>query len=322
MGRPVVAIVGARWPDLSIEREVLAPLDPIIRTDPGTEPGALRRTLSGADVALAGPDPQLDADAMEVIKGKGLVRYGVGVDNVDLDAAHRSGVWVVVVPDYGTEAVALHTLALTLSCMRRLSAADAMVRSGGWTLDPFRGLRLPASLTAGIVGYGRIGRRVAELFLALGFRRVLATPSGAKAAGNGDVEVVSLDGLLPISDIVTLHAPATPGPPLLDAKRLGLMKSGSILINTARGLLVDAEALRTALEEGRPALAGLDVFDPEPPDLGQFAGVEDHIVFTPHMAWYTQESEHELRRSAADEALRLLSGEDPINAVVRPDWGN
>lgn len=318
MGRPVVAIVGARWPDLSIEREVLAPLDPIIRTDPGTEPGALRKTLSGADVVLAGPDPQLDADAMDLIKGKGLVRYGVGVDNVDLDAARRLGVWVVVVPDYGTEAVALHTVALTLSCLRRLSAADAMVRSGGWTLDPFRDLRLPASLTAGVVGYGRIGRRVAELLLALGFGRVLATPSSARPPGNGDVEVAPLDELLSVSDIVTLHAPAAAGPPLLDRKRFGQMKGGSILINTARGRLVDAEALRMALEEGRLALAGLDVFDPEPPDMGQFAGVEDHIMFTPHMAWYTQESEHELRRSAADEALRLLSGEEPLNAVVRP----
>lgn len=147
---------------------------------------------------------------------------------------------------------------------------------------------------------------------------VLATPSSARPPGNGDVAVVALDELLSVGDIVTLHAPATPGPPLLDGKRPGLVKSGSILINTARGRLLDAEALPAALEKGRQALAGLDVFDPGPPDLGQFAGAEDRIIFTPHMPWYPQKSEHELRRSTADEALRLFSGEDPLNAVVRP----
>jgi D-3-phosphoglycerate dehydrogenase len=318
MARPVVAIVGPRWPDLSIEEEILEPLDPVIRSDPGTDPGALRKTLSGADVALAGPDPRLDASALALISGKGVIRYGVGVDNVDLDAARRLGVWVVVVPDYGTEAVALHSLALILSCLRRLPAADRMVRGGEWNLEPFGDLHLPAGLTAGIVGYGRIGQRVAELLLALGFGRVLATRSRTLPVGIRDVEVMPFEELLSASDIITLHAPASAdGRPLLDRDALALMKSGSILINTARGSLVDAAALRVALGEGRPGLAGLDVFEPEPPDLSVFAGVEDRIIFTPHMAWYTQESEYELRRSAAGEALRLLLRQEPLNAVVR-----
>lgn len=96
------------------------------------------------------------------------------------------------------------------------------------------------------------------------------------------------------------------------------MRKGSILVNTARGSLVDSRALIAGLNEGRPQVAGIDVTDPEPPDVAEYAEVENQIIFTPHMAWYTEESEHELRRSAANEALRLLSGQDPLNAVVRP----
>jgi D-3-phosphoglycerate dehydrogenase len=318
MTTPTVAVVGARWPDLSVEIEVLEPLGVQLRQDPGTDPQALHTAIAGADVVLAGPAPRLDEAALAAFGGIGVVRYGVGSDNVDLVAARRRGIWVVIVPDYGTEAVALHAITLTLACLRKLVVADRIVRTDRWGIAPLRPLHLPESLTAGIVGYGRIGRRVAELFTALGFQRVLATSSIELPIDEG-TERSSLPDLLQACDVVTLHTPATAdGSALLDRSRLEMMRDGSILVNTARGSLVDTIALVEGLATGRPALAGLDVVDPQPPDMAAFAGVEDRVIFTPHMAWYSEESEYVLRRSAAEEARRLLMGEDPLHPVVTP----
>jgi D-3-phosphoglycerate dehydrogenase len=319
MSRPVVAVLGARWPDLSIEEEVLQPLGPTIRENDGIDADAIRKTISDADVVLVGPAPRLDGEALAVFSGRGVVRYGTGVDNVDLDAANRGGVWVVVVPDYGTEAVAIHTLSLVLACLRRLRLADHLVRDGRWDLDSLRPLHTPTSLSAGVVGFGSIGRRVTQLLLAVGFGRLLVTPGRAQAGEIEDVEVASLGELLGACDVVTLHASASVGgEPILDRAALQLMRDGSMLVNTARGSLVDTRSLVEGLIAGRPAIAALDVTDPEPPDLTVFGAVEDRIIFTPHMAWYTEESEIELRRSAASEAFRLLSGLEPLNPVVRP----
>ncbi len=316
MSAPTVAVVGARWPDLSVERSVLDALGTNVREDSGVDPEKLHEAIAGADVVLAGPAPRLDASALRTFGGIGVVRYGVGVDNVDLEAARRLGIWVVVVPDYGTEAVALHAVALALAGIRRLKEADATVRTTGWNMEPLRPLRLPHSLTAGVVGYGRIGRRVAELLARLGFGRVLATPSRSFEP-DALIEETSLTYLLETCDVVSLHAPAREdGRPLLDRRRLRLMRHGSVLVNTARGSLVDTDALIEGLAAGRPAFAGLDVVTPQPPDISKFAGVTDRVIFTPHMAWYTEESEEALRRSAAEEAHRLLVGEKPRHPVV------
>lgn len=319
MSRPVVAVVGARWPDLSIEMEVFESIDPIIREDDGFDSGRLRETISDADVVLVGPAPRLDGETLATFSGRGVVRYGTGVDNVDLDAANRNGVWVVIVPDYGTEAVALHTVTLVLACLRRLKPADRVVRDGRWDLDSLRPIHLPASLRAGVVGFGRIGQRVCELLLAIGFGKVLSTASRPSSDTLANVERATLEDLLRTCHVVTLHASTSAdATPLLDRRRLRLMRKGSILVNTARGSLVDSSALIAGLHSGRPQVAGLDVWDPEPPDLAEYADVEKKVLFTPHMAWYTEETEHELRKSAATEALRLLSGQEPLNAVVRP----
>ena len=318
MTNQTVAVVGARWPDLSVEMEVLEPLGVQVRHDPGTNSETLRGVVSGADVVLAGPAPQLDGAALAAFNGKGVVRYGVGVDNVDLAAARRLGMWVVVVPGYGTEAVALHTITLVLGCLRKLFEADRAVRADRWGLTSLRPLHLPQSLTAGVIGYGRIGRRVAELLSGLGFSRILATGSG-DIPGDRHIEPASLPQLLRACDVVSLHLPAAAdGSALLDRKRLAMMRKGSILINTARGSLVDTEALVDGLAAGRPRAAGLDVVDPQPPDLDTFAGVQDRVIFTPHMAWYSEESEYVLRRSAAEEAARLLRDEAPLHPVVTP----
>ncbi len=313
----IVAVLGARWPDLSVERSILEPSGAELRRGTGATADEIAAVAGEADVVLAGPRPRLDAAMLERLPCRGVVRYGVGVDNVDLDAAAGLGKWVAYVPDYGTEAVALHALTLALAGVRRLVAADATVRSGTWGFDGLRPLHLPSSATAGVVGLGRIGRRTAQLMRAVGFKEVLGHDPATSAADLG-VPDAPLDEVLACSDVVSLHAPLQAGPPLLGTAELGRMKAGSVLVNTARGGLVDAAALTAGLAAGRPAVAALDVFPSEPPDLAVFDGVLDRLILTPHMAWYTEETELALREGAAHEALRLLRGERPLHPVAIP----
>jgi D-3-phosphoglycerate dehydrogenase len=223
---------------------------------------------------------------------------------------------VAYVPDYGSEAVAVHAVTMALAGIRRLREADARVRAGEWGFAGLRPLHLPSELTAGVVGYGRIGRRTAQLLAGLGFRVLAHDPFAAVPRG-GPASSAGLDDLLAAADVVSLHAPGDPGgAPLLDAAALARMKPGSVLVNTSRGALVDLDALAAGLRDGRPRVAALDVFPVEPADLAPLAGVLDAVVLTPHMAWYTEESERLLRTKAAEAARRLLVGEQPDDVVV------
>jgi D-3-phosphoglycerate dehydrogenase len=304
----VVAIIGARYAELAIEERLLAGAE--LRVGAGASAEEIVALAGDADVVLAGAAPRFDAAVIARLRGRGIVRYGVGVDNVDLDAARRAGLWVARVADYGTEAVALHAVTLALAGVRRLHEADARVRAGEWGFADLRPLHLPSSMTAGVVGHGRIGRRVAGLLGALGFAVLAHDP----LLGAG--ENTPIDDLLARADVVSLHAPG--GEVLLGRERLALLKPGSVLVNTARGGLVDAAALAKGLRAGRPRVAALDVFPGEPPDLSAFDGVRDRLLLTPHMAWYTEESEHALRTRAAEAALAILRGERPADVVVEP----
>jgi D-3-phosphoglycerate dehydrogenase len=318
---PLVAILGTRYEDFAIEEQVLGPLNVMVVAGDGAGPAEIMAAAGQADVILAGSRPRFTADVIAGLRAKGIVRYGVGTDTVDLDAARRAGMAVARVSDYGTEAVALHAVALALTQLRRIAEADRAVRAGGWGVAALRPLHLPSTLTAGIIGHGRIGRRVATCMGALGFR-VCAYDAHVTVTGDAGVEGVSLEQLLARSDVVSLHAPGrADGRPLLDARHLAAMKPGSVLINTARGSLVDLPALVEGLVAGRPGRAALDVYPHEPPDLTQFAGVTERVVFTPHMAWYTEESETDMRRKAAQEAARLLRGQPLHDAVVAPRGG-
>ena len=318
MSQPLVAILGTRYEDFTIEEQILGPLDAVLVTGNGAGPIEIVATAADADVILAGSRPRFTADVMARLRAKGIVRYGIGTETIDLKAAHRAGIAVARVPDYGTEAVAFHAVALAMTQVRRIVDADRTVRAGDWAVTSMRPLHLPSTLTAGVIGYGRIGRQAATYFRGLGFRVCAFDQYVPVPEGNGVAEV-SLEELLARSDVVSLHAPGrADGVPLLDAQRLAAMKPGSVLVNTARGSLVDVGALIDGLASNRPARAALDVFEQEPPDLTAFAGVADRVVFTPHMAWYTEESEADLRRKAAQEAARLLRGEPLRDPVVDP----
>lgn len=303
--------------DFSIEEEILGPHRVSLTGGDGGSADAIAEQAAGAAVVLAGSKPRFDERAIQGLSCRGIVRYGVGVESVDLEAAARAGMWVAYVPDYGTDAVALHAVTLLLALLRKLTAANAIVKGGGWGFESLRPLRSPPSLTVGIVGFGRIGRRVAELLAPFGFRLMaydaftdVDSPSVTRAGG--------LEELIRASDAVTLHVPGDPGGrPLLGREELAWFKPSAVLVNTARGSLVDEEALIEALAGGAPSGAALDVYATEPCGPA-WARVTERTILTPHMAWYTEESEIDLRRQAALEALRLISGEAPLHAAARP----
>lgn len=310
-----VAIIGARWADVDLETRILGVAAEDVVTSAGASSDDIVAAAAGAAVILAGPRPRFDEATLEKLGCRGIVRYGVGYDNIDIAAASRLGIKVAYVPDYGTETVALHALSLALAALRRIPQLDASLKAGGWGFDSARPLHMPSELTAGVVGFGRIGRATAKLLGSVGFGRVIVHDEFVSVEEE-DVSAASLDELLAESDLVTLHAPGgADGAPLLGAAELSRMKSGSVLVNTARGSLIDSSALRSALLAGAPAVAALDVFDPEPVDLSQYAGVEDRIIMTPHVAWYTVESETVLRTKTAEEAKRILEGAAPLNPV-------
>jgi D-3-phosphoglycerate dehydrogenase / 2-oxoglutarate reductase len=315
-----VAILGTRYEDFSVEAEVFSGLDVRLREGRGADEASLLQEAGDAEVVLAGSAPRFDDQTLAGLAAqgcRGVVRYGVGTDSIDLDAARRHGLWVARVADYGTEAVATHAVTMAMAAVRRLLEADQRVRHDEWGFAPLRPLHLPSAMTVGLLGAGRIGRHAALQFAGIGFHVVAFDPyppSEPCAA-----TMVSFDDLLATSDVLSLHAPGPGnGAAVLDAAALAAMKPGSVLVNTARGSLVDQAALAAGLAAGRPGMAALDVFTGEPPDLSVFADVRDRLVLSPHMAWYTEESEVDMRRKAALEARRILVGETPNDLVVDP----
>jgi D-3-phosphoglycerate dehydrogenase len=311
-----VAVLGTRFADLGIEEEVLGPLDVTFVLGDGGSAADILAVAADAEVVLCGSRPVFDAEVLTGLSCRGIVRYGIGVDTIDLPAAAERGIAVARVSDYGTEAVAFSAVSMAMALFRRLPEADASLRGGAWGVAGLRPMHLPSASVAGVVGYGRIGRQAAVYLRGLGFT-VLAHDEYVDVPAEDGVTSVSLDELLERSDVVTLHAPGDPsGQPLLDAERLGRMKPGSVLVNTARGSLVALPALLDALAAGRPRFAGLDVFPSEPVDPAVFEPVADRVLLTPHVAWYTDESEADMRRKAAAEAARLLRGEPLREPVV------
>jgi D-3-phosphoglycerate dehydrogenase / 2-oxoglutarate reductase len=307
-----VLLTDRAWPDDTVERAVLdaagialvtgpagaAPAPAIESLVAGHRPDAILTCWAPVSAAAIAASPALRV----------VARMGVGLDNIDVDAATRRGVLVTNVPDYCVEEVSDHAVALVLAWTRGIVLADRQVRAGRWDPAGAR-LRRLSALTCGVIGYGRIGRSTAGKIAALG-ARVLAHAPHPPADSVG-VQFVALEELLARSDAVIVHAPLTPATHhLLGARELSLMPQGSLLVNVSRGGLVDTAALAGALASGRLSGAGLDVLEEEPavpPELLEHPGV----VITPHIAFSSDASVLDLRRSAAEEVVRVLSGQAP-----------
>lgn len=246
-----------------------------------------------------------------------IQKIGVGVNTIDLEAARARGIAVCNMPGTNSRAVAEMALLLMLAVLRRLAKFDAMTRAGrGWSRTPEEdsGLRELAGRTVGLVGYGAVPRVLAPILRALDVTIVYASRSG-KPEAVGDR--VPLDELLRRSDVVSLHLPLTDETRnLIDARALARMKPGAILINTARGGLVDEGALHEAIAAGRLGGAGLDVFSEEPLASGNPLLALDGVVVAPHVAWLTDETLLRSLEVAAENCRRLRAGSALLNRVV------
>jgi D-3-phosphoglycerate dehydrogenase len=296
------------FPSVDVERELLAGIDAELIVASGDIDSVLA-TAADADAILNTYLPWTAASIARLDKCRIIARYGIGFDNVDLKAAADAGIVVTNVPDYSVEEVATHALALILAALRKVTVADDSVRSGTWSIDNFRPIRRLSTLTVGLVGYGRIARRIAAPLEALGARIISHDPY--LQPGPGVPPLLELDDLLSEADIISLHLPLndeTRG--VIGVAAIARMKPGAILVNTSRGPLVDLDALTAALAEGRIGAAGLDVFDVEPLDASRVEGVPNLIV-TPHMAYYSEEALEESQRKAATQVIKVLTGEQP-----------
>ena len=239
-----------------------------------------------------------------------IVRYGVGTDNVDVEAATDRGIIVGHVPSYCPDEVSSHAIALLLAAVRHVAATDRRVREGGWDLQRSEETHRMRGRTLGVVGLGGIGRTVARKMAGWGMRLVAADPfAEARVAEEEGVELVDFDTLLRESDYLSLHCPLLPETHhLVGTRALRLAKRGAILVNTARGPIVDTGALLAALDEGHLSGAALDVFEDEPLPSDSPLRRQERLVISDHTGWYSEESQAELQRTAADVVATVCTG--------------
>jgi D-3-phosphoglycerate dehydrogenase len=301
MRRPRVVITDVDYPDVHIERAILEAagiqLD-VHQVQSGPQLLAIVREADALIVQYARITREVFA-AMQ--RCRMVARYGVGLDTIDLQAAAERNIPIRNVPDYCTEEVADHTLALMLAVLRGVHQLATDVAHGQWSLQPVRPLHRIRGRVLGLLGCGRIGTAVAQRARAFGMRVIAFDPLLDEAALRArGVEPASLEQVLATADVLSLHRPATlDGAPALGAAELAQTKPGVVIVNTARGTLIDEDALRAALASGRVRAAALDVLRSEPPGAPSLAALPGVIV-TPHAAWYSEESEVQLRTTVAE----------------------
>jgi D-3-phosphoglycerate dehydrogenase len=310
-----IVVTDYDFPDLSVESAVLDDADVELRGEYARTPEEVIDVAEGADALLVQYADVTDAvfEALPDLQAVG--RYGIGVDSIDVDAAADHGVPVVNVPDYCIEEVPTHTLALLLACVRKVPSYDRAIKGGEWDWTAGKPIRRLTGATLGLVGFGKLPRRLIELVDGFDLEVLVYDPyvdaADVDAAG---AEKVDLDTLLERSRYVSIHAPLTDETRnLIDADALDRMREDAILVNTARGPLVDYEALTEAIKAGDIAGAGLDVLPEEPPPEPPLD--HDAIVYTPHVAFYSEESEETMRRTVTEDVLGILRGEAPRNPV-------
>jgi phosphoglycerate dehydrogenase-like enzyme len=244
-----------------------------------------------------------------------IARVGVGLDSIDVDAATAHGIAVTVTPGVNEATVADHTIALMLAALRRICEQDAAVRRGEWNRTGEHAAWLLSGGTVGLVGFGHIGRIVAERLRGFDVRVLVNDPVEARDAA---VEAVPLDVLLAASDVVSLHVPLLPTTRgLIGARELGLMPPGAILVNTARGAVVDEDALADALEGGRLRAAALDVFTDEPAVPRELAALPN-VILTPHIGGLSERSIARMTERATQHVIDVLRGAPDPAAVANP----
>ena len=317
--RPLI-VVTDHLAEAGVERAVLDPVADVrlLQTDDEAD---VIRLGADADALLVFHTIKLTERTIEALtKCRGIVRCGVGYDNVDLRAAGRRGIVVCNVPDYGTEEVADHALMMLLALARRLLPSARALREGRWDVTTVFGAPRLRGRTLGLVGCGRIGTATALRAKAFGLRVAFYDPYKPEGLEKalGVERCRRLDELLARSDFLSLHCPLTAETHhILNAETLARLPAGAHVVNTARGPCIDADALLSALDSGHVAYAALDVMEREPLDDERLRR-HPRVLLTPHAAFYSVEAFAEMRTKGAEEALRLVRGEAVRNPVNLP----
>jgi D-3-phosphoglycerate dehydrogenase len=314
-----VAVTDCPFESLDIETSILEPLGCtlVVRKQAGS-PAELMQLVADADHVLTVFAPLTREVIGAMRKARVIVRYGVGVDNVDLEAARSRGIPVCNVPDYCMDEVADHTLALILAATRQMVAHANLVRTGKWVLaGPLTSMKTLCDLTVGVIGLGRIGREVAHRLRAFKCRILAHDPAlSADEIRKHDCQPAPLDEVLSQSDLLTLHCPSTAQTQrLINRATIARMKPGAILINVGRGTLVDSAALAEALAEGRLGAAALDVFDPEPMPPDHPLLRMENVIISPHVAAVSVKAIRRLRETAAGIVAGAIRGDPLVNVV-------
>ena len=306
------------WDSLDVEKRILEGVAELVALNTKTSEEFLPH-VADCDALLntyAGP---ITAEAMARMPNcKIIARYGIGVDTIDLDAAAAAGIIVTNNPTYCIDEVAEHTIALLLTSARKAAFYDRLVRAGRWEVPPGKPMFRLAGSTLGLVGFGNIARQVAARVAAFGMRILFFDPFVEESRHGIVAEKRELEDLLAEADFVSLHPPLSPQTrKLIDEEALERMKASAILINCARGPIVDTEALVRALDNKTIAGCALDTTDPEPlPEAHPLRG-RDNVIITPHAAWYSEQAMAGLQAGAPAEVRRVLTGQWPLNVVNR-----
>jgi D-3-phosphoglycerate dehydrogenase / 2-oxoglutarate reductase len=316
MSQLLVAVADSVFPDLDPARAVLSKIGAELRLAEKPTPEGIMQVARDCDAMLV-TYAKITADMIRQMAGCRIIaRFGIGVDNVDIAAATDAGIVVTRVPDYCIDEVSDHTLALLLALARKIPFANSSVHAGRWEMSATVPIYRLRGRVLGLVGFGRIPQLVAPKAQSFGLKVVTYDPFVPQdIATTAGVDRVDFAELVKVSDYISIHTPLMPETKrLFNAQVFRQTKPTAYLINTARGPIVDEEALAHALDAGQLAGAALDVLSQEPPTASPLLG-RNNVILTPHMSFYSVESLVELQTKAAEEVVRVLTGQTPRSPV-------
>jgi D-3-phosphoglycerate dehydrogenase / 2-oxoglutarate reductase len=313
MTNPLVAVTDSVFPNLEPAKQALSELHAEVKLADAPTPEAILAVAREADGLLV-TYAKVPAQIIEQLaRCKIIARFGIGVDNVDIDAATRAGIIVTNVPEYCEDEVSDHAMAMLLTLIRKIPFANKRAHAGKWEMTAVIPIHRLRGRVLGLVGFGKIPKLVATKAQAFGLQVQTYDPYlTAETTTKFNVKLVTLPELLSTSDYISVHTPLTPETNrMFNADAFRQMKRGALLVNTARGPLVDVEALVDALEAGQLAGAALDVLPQEPPAPGLRLLGRDDVILTPHTGFYSEESMVDLQTKAAQQVALVLSGKEP-----------
>jgi D-3-phosphoglycerate dehydrogenase len=324
---PTVVIAYADFPDTDLEDDVLKAIGATIVRLSGLETPAQLAAARQADALMVSVQSVPASLLNSMSRCRIVSRMGTGLDTIDIPAATARGIWVTNVPDYAVDEVSTHAITLLLALARRLPRMLESTQQGAWDSSLARPFPRLKGQTLGVLGFGRIGRATAAKARGLGLAVIAHDPYvSAQTIEALGAQAVDAEPLWRESDFLSLHTPLTDETRrIVNAQTLARMRPAAFLINTARGALVDEAALLQAVRSGQIAGAALDVLSVEPPPPDHPLLHDEHILITPHYAWYSEAASREVRVSAAEEIVRVLRGERPrcpANQIVEQQKAN